>query len=207
MPSRIDEKIASLDKVHEERFRSIGQQFAERDRSIDKQFIERDVRTEQTSRDSKVAVDAALQAAKEAVGEQNRSSSRAIQKTETATTKQIEQQALLLTTATRALDDKIDDLKERMTRIEGRGEGSTTTKATSQQMIMVAIALAGVLLAIVSSGIFKGHDTPGAPSSSCSRRPARRAAWVTDTSRDHDHEEALGEAMMNSRSSRWLSAS
>lgn len=91
--------------------------------SIQVQFTERDTRTEQTSRDSKVAVDAALQAAKEAVGEQNKSSALAIAKSEASTTKQIDQQAILLSTATKALDDKITDLKDRMTSTEGRSKG------------------------------------------------------------------------------------
>jgi hypothetical protein len=111
-PARMDEKIESLRGVHNEKFES-----------IQKQFIERDVRTDQTSRDSKVAVDAALQAAKEAVAEQNRSSALAIAKSEASTVKQIDQMGLLIQTGNKAVDDKFDDIKERLTRIEGKGEG------------------------------------------------------------------------------------
>lgn len=136
-PGRIDEKILSLAKVHEEKFRS-----------IQVQFVERDTRGDQTARDSKVAVDAALQAAKEAVGEQNRSSSLAIAKSETATLKQIDQQGLLIVTATKAIDDKIDDIKERLTRIEGVGIGAGTNRANSQQWITSAVSILGALIAI-----------------------------------------------------------
>jgi len=142
-PARIDEKIQSLEKVHEEKFRSIGVQ-----------FVERDTRTEQTSRDSKVAVDAALQAAKEAVGEQNRSSALAIAKSEAATAKQIDQQGLLISTTAKASDEKIDDLKERLTRIEGTGTGAAGARATQQTsnsfMVAVVFGFCGVLLGIVT---------------------------------------------------------
>ena len=136
-PARIDEKITSLREIHEEKFRS-----------IQSQFTERDVRTEQTSRDSKVAVDAALQAAKEAVGEQNRSSALAIAKSETAVVKQIDQQGLLIQTNTSGLDGKINDLKERLTRIEGAGLGAAGNRTAAQQLVGIVVAIIGVLLTI-----------------------------------------------------------
>jgi cobalamin biosynthesis Mg chelatase CobN len=136
-PEKIDEKIRSLEQVHEEKFRSIGIQ-----------FVERDVRTESSARDSKVAVDAALQAAKEAVAEQNRSSALAISKSETATAKQIDQQAVLISTTAKASDEKIDDIKERLTRIEGKsiGVADTTTahQTTSRDWVSVIAALVAI---------------------------------------------------------------
>ena len=112
VPTEVSRRIDTLRVLHEEKFNS-----------IQVQFIERDTRTEQTSRDSKVAVDAALQAAKEAVGEQNKSSALAIAKSEASTTKQIDQQGLLIASSTQGLDDKINDVKERLTRIEGGANG------------------------------------------------------------------------------------
>jgi len=100
----VAQSVGTLDLVTSEKFRSI---------SI--QFIERDTRTEQTSRDSKVAVDAALQAAKEAVGEQNKSSALAIAKSEAATSKQIDQIGALIATLQNGMNDKIADLKDRLT--------------------------------------------------------------------------------------------
>ena len=125
MPTDIQGRVEDLERLHEEKFRSIQVQFSERD-----------TRAEQTSRDSKVAVDAALQAAKEAVGKQNEASDRSIQKSETATTKQIDQQGL-----------RIDDLKERLTRIEGEGRGSEAAKVTQQTSNTGNIAIIGVVIA------------------------------------------------------------
>lgn len=116
-PALIDMSVGKLRELHEEKFHSIAIQFAERD-----------TRTEQTSRDSKVAVDAALQAAKEAVGEQNKSSALAIAKSEAATTKQIDAIGALIASGQKAIDDKIDDIKTRLTTIEGNKLGVTENR-------------------------------------------------------------------------------
>lgn len=138
MPSEVDIKVAHLQNLHAERFNSIALQFAERD-----------TRIEQSSKDSKTAVDAALQAAKEAVGAQTEASERAIAKSETATAKQIDQQGTLISTATKALDDKIGDLKERLTLIEGKAVGNVSAGAAHQtgNSFMLALFVAGISLA------------------------------------------------------------
>lgn len=122
-PARIDEKINALKSVHEEMIGALEGVHVEKFSSIQTQFRERDVRTEQSSKDSKVAVDAALQAAKEAVGEQNKSSALAIAKSEAATAKQIDGLVMQLQSMTKGLDDKITDVKDRLTRIEGGSSG------------------------------------------------------------------------------------
>jgi hypothetical protein len=132
-------KVEQLQELHAEKFRSIAVQFAERD-----------TRTEQTSRDSKVAVDAALQAAKEAVGEQNRSSALAISKSEAATTKQIDQQGTLIQTTTLGLNDKIDDLKERLTSIEGRSKGMADGWGLIVGGIMLVVAVVTVIVVLTT---------------------------------------------------------
>lgn len=150
-PARIDEKIQALQHIQDQRFGLQDEKF----RSIQTQFSERDVRTEQTSRDSKVAVDAALQAAKEAVAEQNRSSALSITKSETSTGKQIDQLVALIQSNAKAVDDKFDDLKQRVTRIEGRGEGTAVTHATTQtsNSFVLAIIAALIALAVGATGI------------------------------------------------------
>jgi hypothetical protein len=146
IPRTIDEKISALRFVHEEKFIS-----------IQVQFRERDVRTEQSSKDSKVAVDAALQAAKEAVGEQNKSSALAIAKSEASTVKQIDQMGLLITTQAKAVDDKFSDVKDRLTRIEGKDTGKViadTTRQTAdnyrQGASGNAISMASIAVAIIA---------------------------------------------------------
>ena len=142
-PETTTQLVNNLKSVHEEKLSS-----------IQVQFIERDVRTEQTSRDSKVAVDAALQAAKEAVEKQNASSALAIAKSESATTKQIDTQGILITTATTSLNEridaasatmnsKIDDLKDRLNRMEGGQTGG-------HQVWGYIIGIAGTMVALVA---------------------------------------------------------
>ena len=148
-PELTNQLVNNLKSIHEEKLSS-----------IQVQFIERDVRTEQTSRDSKVAVDAALQAAKEAVEKQNASSALAIAKSESATTKQIDTQGILITTATTSLNEridaasatmnsKIDDLKDRLNRMEGMGVGTRTTHDDTRGIIAVSVAVLSVLFNIV----------------------------------------------------------
>lgn len=143
-PARIDEKITALREVQEEKLRALETTHGEKFSSIQTQFRERDVRTEQSSKDSKVAVDAALQAAKEAVGEQNKSSALAIAKSEGATTKQIDQLVILIQQMNNAFDDKIGDLKDRLTRIEGGKAGASSLWG----ILLGGVGLIGTLLAI-----------------------------------------------------------
>jgi cation transport regulator ChaB len=145
IPETIDEKIGSLRQIQDEKFSS-----------IQVQFKERDVRTDQSSKDSKVAVDAALQAAKEAVGEQNKSSAMAISKSEASVVKQIDQMGLLITTQAKAVDDKFSDIKDRLTRIEGKGEGKVGADTTHQASSSQIFTIISLIIAFVSvcSGIF-----------------------------------------------------
>jgi hypothetical protein len=141
----MDEKLDQLRSLHQEKFDSIGVQFAERD-----------TRTEQTAAGVKITVDAALQAAKEAVAEQNRSFALATGKSETATMKQIDALGLAIQTANKGLDDKIADMKDRLTRIEGMDLGSNRhreqqlgeradTHGGNQNMIAIAAAALAAL--------------------------------------------------------------
>jgi hypothetical protein len=137
VPTETDKAIEHLKELHEEKFTS-----------VQTQFKERDVRVEQTARDTKVAVDAALQAAEKAVGKQNESFALSIEKSENATIKQIDQQGQLIATTTKALDDKITDVKDRLTRLEGKSEGSGLNMmyiAAITAVIAVIIALLGYL--------------------------------------------------------------
>lgn len=143
--------------VHDEKFKGISLQ-----------FTERDVRVEQTSKDTKVAVDAALQAAEKAVGKQNESFAIATTKSETATTKQIDQMVSSVQATTNSLNDKIEDAKSRIADIKddlmkeivglresnsrgaGAGNQAATHKADAQYLGLLVVAMAGVVIATVA---------------------------------------------------------
>jgi hypothetical protein len=99
--------IRGKNEVTEEKFASI---------KVQMDLIERQ-RVEQ-KQDTKAAVDAALAAAKEAVKEQTTASERAIAKSETATTKSIDQLGDKFDTAVDGLRREIGDVKERVTAAE-----------------------------------------------------------------------------------------
>lgn len=100
---------------------------------IKTQIVERDVATEKASKDVKSAVDAAFAAAKEAVGEQNKSNALSITKSETGFTKQIDGISDLIKTNAKAVDDKINDIKERITIIESKTNGINVGVASQRQ--------------------------------------------------------------------------
>lgn len=143
VPSDVDRAVTHLKDLHDERFTS-----------IETQFRERDVRVEQTARDTKVAVDAALQAAEKAANAQYGSFAQSIEKSEAATAKQIDALNAALQAAAGALDAKINDSKDRLTRIESYGIGRVETqdRAQSQGNVQVGwlIGAGGLLLGLGS---------------------------------------------------------
>ncbi len=145
IPEQRAEALAALREVFAENLKTIEVRFG----SVQTEFILRDERVKQTATDTKVAVDAALQAAEKAVQKQNESFSLSIDKSEKATLEQIAQQRVLLQTATAALNDKIDDLKERMGRMEGMGLGTKESATTqhSANSFLLSLFVAGISLA------------------------------------------------------------
>jgi hypothetical protein len=104
--------VDGLRLLHEERFNAIQQQ-----------FNERDTRGDQEKKASKEALDAALLAQKESVAQQNDANTTAATKSETSFTKQIDQIGTLIATLEKSLTDRITELKERIDRGEGQGQG------------------------------------------------------------------------------------
>jgi hypothetical protein len=142
---RLEGEIARF----EERFSSIQIQFKERDTRSDQIAIQVAIRTDQAASQVKLAVDAALQAQKEAAGEQAKSFMLATNKSETSMNKQIE-----------GLDSKINDVKERLTKVEGMGVGQQnehSNRATGNMSMisvvsLVVSALIGIGAIIVATG-------------------------------------------------------
>jgi hypothetical protein len=97
----LSNKIGDLQKLIEEKLIGVATQFSMRD----------------------TALTAAFKAAQDAVTEQNKSSALAISKSEIATAESIKQLQTIFQTASQATNDKIDDLKSRMDKGEGRSKG------------------------------------------------------------------------------------
>jgi hypothetical protein len=146
VPTDVDKQVQNLKELHSERFNRVDTRF----NGIQDQFAERDKRTDQVSKDSKVAVDAALQAAKELGNEQTRASALAIAKSETATAKQLDQIGLTLQNSQGALNDKIDDLRTRLTGLEGRGQG--VGSAWGVLATVIGIVIAGLAIYVGTRG-------------------------------------------------------
>ena len=143
---RVEDRISYVEGLSAEKFGG-----------VQKQFTERDVRTDLLATGTKIAVDAALQAAKEAVGEQNKSSALAIAKSETSTTKQIDQLQTLIQTNNDAINDKINDLKARLDRGEG-GKTGVAADRTERHMdgtfaLAVIMAVTGVVSIVAAVGV------------------------------------------------------
>lgn len=104
------------------------------------QILERDAATEKASKDVKSAVDAAFAAAKEAVGEQNKSNALSIDKSEKAFTKQIDGLNDVIKTTAKGVDDKINDIKERITIIESKTSISNPSSAIAIAELKASVA-------------------------------------------------------------------
>lgn len=151
-PEQVDVKVMHLQALHDQRFKTVEVEF----QSVQTQFSERDVRGRDAALANTTAVNAALQAQKEAAGEQAKSFTLSIDKSEKGTLEQIAQQRVLLETMKQTLDGKVEDVKERVTRVESVAVGvvtarqdATTTHTASNQNVGMIVGLIGVALAIV----------------------------------------------------------
>lgn len=145
VPTDTDKQIQHLKELVLETFEVVHEKF----RSVQTQFVERDVRVEQTAKDTKIAVDAALTAAEKAVGKQNESFSLSINKSEAATTKQIDQLGQVIQSETKALLGFINDMKDRLNRIEGQDVGKQTAVTTQQTSNTSLVAIIGLAIGTI----------------------------------------------------------
>ena len=139
IPAHVKDSVEHLRVLHDERFNSLSSQMDIRFDGIATQFLERDKRTEQLSLADKTAIAAALQAQKEAAGATTEMVIAAINKIDMNFSKLIEQTQNLLTTSARNLDEKINDLKGRFDRGEGRGSVSDPAMSESLSRLMAAV--------------------------------------------------------------------
>jgi uncharacterized membrane protein len=146
VPTDTDKQITHLREFLVSELSKVADVHNEKFTSVEAQFVERDMRRNQSAMDSKTAIDAALQAAKEAVG-----------KSEISTTKQIDQQSSLIHTTSQGLNDKIDDIKSRLTLIEGKGVGGDR----SAQWVFSAVTIFISVLAIIAAigvALYSSHS-------------------------------------------------
>lgn len=123
-PTAIDVAISHLKELHDEKFRGISTQFKERD-----------IRIDQRALDTKMAVDAAFAAAKETFG-----------KSETGFAEQIKGLTTIVNEKAKSADDKLGDVKDRLTAIESRSKGTGEAWGWVFAAISLLIALAAVFL-------------------------------------------------------------
>ncbi len=128
IPSLICDKVAALEKLHDEKFSSVAQQFQERD---ERQTV--------TSKLNQTALDAALQAAKEAAG-----------KTELSFTKQIADLTGQFNTQNEAMNVRVNDVKARLDR--GEGTVGEQKEAKSQNNFVVGLFIT-ICLALLGNAI------------------------------------------------------
>lgn len=128
--------------------------FTEKLARIDVRFNMLDARTAEQKQDTTNALNAALAAQKEAVAAQTASSEKSITKSETATTERIKGVETLLSTSTKATDDKITDLKDRVIAIEavklGNVEGAATVHSSSTNTQAIVASIVGVILVVIA---------------------------------------------------------
>jgi SMC interacting uncharacterized protein involved in chromosome segregation len=134
-------EIEHLRTLHEEKFDS-----------VQTQFLERDVRSRASESAANTAVNAALQAQKEAASAQNEANAAAITKSEAATVKQIDGILALLASSTKATDEKITSINQRLDRGEGEGRGVQQNRTDNHMTIGSVVGILGGALAIFSLG-------------------------------------------------------
>ncbi len=119
---------------------ALAQLTNERFDNVRAQLHERDLRFDLASRDREQALSAALSAAKELVSVQNNSNNIAVDKSSIATTRQIDSIVQRMENNTKTSDDKINDLKDRITIVESTKRGGGEVWGTVMAVIAVMIS-------------------------------------------------------------------
>ncbi len=105
--------------------------------AVQLQFRERDIRFDRAANDTRVAVDAAFAAAKEAVN-----------KSELNFTKQLDAIGAAIAVAGRAQDDRVNDVRDRLTAIEGRGQAYSQGFGWIATGVGIVAAVIGAIIAV-----------------------------------------------------------
>lgn len=135
----LETQIISLDRVTNDRFVSIESHFS----VVERQRLEQ-------KKDTKDAVDAALVSQKEAVGEQTLASEKSIAKSEAATNKQLDQLGTTFAANITGITVLLNDLKERISKIESIRLGGQQQQDNSRGQIQAIAAALSIFIAIAT---------------------------------------------------------
>ena len=144
----LDQKIVAL----EQSMRDAAQLRDEKFAGVAKQFETLNISIGKTSEVAKTAVDAALQAAKELVLQQNISAAQSAAKQEASFSKQIDAQGLLIQTTAKASDEKVNDIRERLLRLEAKKEGTAEYLSSHQSSSNLNINMIAIVVSVILAG-------------------------------------------------------
>lgn len=143
---QLHREIAALREFVLGEIRHVGEITNQQFRAVDEQFYAVSERTKEQKEDGRLALDAAFTSAKDAVALQTEASEKAIAKSEAATTKQIDALGVVVEKSSQAKDEKIDDLKARLDKLEGRQQGIGWTGG----LVIAGVGLIASIAAIIS---------------------------------------------------------
>lgn len=123
----------------------------ERSEAVAERFAALAILSSRESDLNQLALAAAFAAQKEAAGEQNKANTEKINKSELATTETINKNAQLALSTTNALGDKVDDLKDRVNRVEAARAGMQEQRTEQRAVSTSMIAMIGLVVLIVST--------------------------------------------------------
>lgn len=148
-PDRVSARLDGLQELVETQILALKELVAQQFIGVDQNFEGRDT-----------ALAAALLAQKTAVDEQNRANALSIAKSDAATTKQIDTIGTSIGTVTSAINEKVDDLRNRVQAIESRAVGSGENRAESSSnwvwgfgalaAVATIISIFGTIIALVN---------------------------------------------------------
>jgi hypothetical protein len=123
VPTEVDKAVATLQALHEAKFSEVSTTIRGLNVLIDEKFLLRDKGVKETADLTSTALQAALAAAEKSAQKTSDSFIVSASKTEATFTKIQDAQAAAVSALSSALNDKMQDQKERITAIEARSGG------------------------------------------------------------------------------------
>lgn len=150
--AQILREVGTLRELMESRHDGSARLFAEQFSALEKQLRIADAMRIEQKKDMKDALDAALAAAKEAVSQQNASFAIATAKSETSMSEQMKQANVMFGTAIEALTTQLNDLKERIARVEAAkqgGDGAVNNRRMENGQLVSILGFGVSVIAII----------------------------------------------------------